>query len=149
VPTSQILDAEGLVFQDGAFFFFEKDGQAQPLDFSIFEGQEVQALIAHVPSQQQKDRWGFGSCAFQTVGFCPFGHHLNPHKLFSMSGSGTLQKIGDWWGVSGLDFPPRDTLVGHRCRVLIVPHVFHVEDSQVSDQLSELILTLSKLKNSR
>lgn len=158
IPT---IVSEGLVFTDGTLLLCEKDGQAEPVDFSPFEGQEVYVLIAHLPDlgangipTWKRDTWGFGSCALQISGVCPYGHHLEPWKsLLVMFGRGVLLRKGDWWEVPGLDFPPREFLVGHRCKFFAMPTTLQVHGdlspTEISKRLEELTSTLSKLKNSR
>jgi len=152
--------SEGLVFTDGALLLCEKDGQAEALDFSVFEGQEVYALIAHLPDMGptgptwKRDVWGFGSCALQSSGVCGYGHHIDPWKgLLCMYGTGVLRKKGSWWEIPGLNFPPLEYLVGHRCKFFVMPSKLDLKGPLSPDDLSKdltgLIETLNKLKNPR
>ena len=92
-------------------------------------GQKVRVAAHHLPQLPiDANRWGGGSCMLQRTGYCPFGHHENPGRLFNISTEGILvydldhaNAEGGWW-VEQFDgtrvaLPLAHALVGHQSRV--------------------------------
>lgn len=148
-----ILIAEGLVFEDGALLRCESDGVARDLDFSLFVGRRVYGLIAHLPSKSEKGSWGFGACRLQGTGTCPFEHHRDPTRLLMWTVKDeTFERKDDWFDVrNSSTFPPKNWLVGHRCKILMCPASLEPSDSTegLAAQTEVLREILTKLKSAR
>jgi hypothetical protein len=96
-------------------------------------GQQVRLAAHHLPSDPiDPTRWGGGSCAYQTAGVCPYGHHQDSTRMYSFSGEGVLGQGpgGSGWTLTRFDGVQLQVglgfLEGHRGRVACAP-LFDVE----------------------
>jgi len=90
-------------------------------------GARVRLAAHHLPSTPiDPTRWGGGSCSFQPER-CPFGHHVDPTRMYSFSDEGVLGEDGDGWTLTRFDGrvvrPALSALDGHRGRVVAAPVV--------------------------
>jgi len=92
-------------------------------------GQRVQLAMHHVPPMPiDATRWGGGSCLLEPTGYCPFGHHNDPNRMFNLAMDGVLvydmdhkKGEGGWW-LQTFDgkktmLPLTHVLLGHRGRI--------------------------------
>lgn len=127
----QVLLIEGVFSRrekDGELIVVPDDGPSQKVDDLLepFTDARVQLSFHHLPSMPiDPTRWGGGSCLWQPVGRCPFGHHEHPGRLLNFAGNGFLKKTVDGWALQGLDGATRDLglslLEGHYGRVAAAP----------------------------
>jgi hypothetical protein len=127
-----------------------------------FIGERVRLAAHHLPADPiDPTRWGGGSCTYQP-GPCPFGHHADPTRMYSVTAEGVLSKDGNAWTLTRFDgttvFVGLDALIGHRGRVACAP-MFDVEamrDSVMSSgstrnigvKIDELRNVLERLRRS-
>ena len=127
-----------------------------------FVGERVRLAAHHLPSDPvDPTRWGGGSCTYQP-GPCPFGHHVDPTRMYSVTAEGVLGRDGDAWTLARFDGTTvsvgLDALVGHRGRVACAP-MFDVEamrdsvlssgvDGDLGVKVDELRSVLDRLRRS-
>jgi hypothetical protein len=92
-----------------------------------FVGERVRLAAHHLPSDPvDPTRWGAGSCTYQP-GPCPFGHHIDPTRMYSFSAEGVLGRDGDAWTLAKFDGTVAriglDAMTGHRGRVACAPMI--------------------------
>jgi hypothetical protein len=123
---------DGLFYLDGnnppGLYVKPDDGEPTSVDEALqaIQGQPVKVTIHHSPTFPiNPTKWGGGSCGWQESGECPFGHHRDPGRLFTVQGEGVLtHEAGTWWfeRVQGgrESLPLANALNGHRGRILAV-----------------------------
>lgn len=120
-------------------------------------GKRVRLVAHHVPSDPPDPlRWGAGSCLWESEGWCSFGHHEEPTRMWALLRQGWLIKhpttyeyemVGDSGERVGLEL--RVSLMGHRAKVVCatMPEVnLGASPSKLKSQLDSLEAVLSRFR---
>ena len=116
-PLAEVL--EGVFYVEGGSLFVPGNDAPVAEILEPFLDQQVLVVVHHQPpSVFDVEHWGAGCCMWESMGHCPYGHHHEPHKLFSANLRGVLWRDGqDWFvGQQKLDLGP---LEGHISRLVI------------------------------
>ena len=129
MPTFPVLLIEGAFYidTDGRFVATTGDRVVSVDDaLDAFEGKHVRIALHHLPVGSPRPlQWGGGSCAWQSTGVCPAGHHERPMWLYNVSEEGFLTRSGPTtWRLERLDgqivvIDAGQNLLGHSGRVLV------------------------------
>ena len=147
--------------------FLVEEGRNKYLSeiISPFIGEEVMISMHYVIDPTLPNRWGYGSCQMESLGWCPCNHHSeDPKRVINISQEGTLRvgnplDLGDDEHIylekfDGTRFYlPFYLLVGHNSRVAMAT-VFSVgemkdtilQDDGLAEQLTHLEEMMKKLK---
>ncbi len=105
----------------------------------------VEFLGQHFPEAPLlMDRWGGGSCMWESTGKCPCGHHERPGYLFQFRESGKLELKDSGWFLGGKNIP-LDLFEGHRSRIVVVPKLTQDDMLNFSGDVSDLKGILEKI----
>jgi len=84
-------------------------------------GQEIVFSMHHVPISMNPFLWGGGNCIWQSEGWCPAKHHLDPLYFFNMSESGVLEEVDGVWQLrtfmGKVEEIPFEVMIGHFGRI--------------------------------
>lgn len=123
----RVLDILGVFYResDGYSVADEFDGTVSVDDrLRSFEQGTLRVLAHHRPQEPLlQDRWSGGCCLYEPQGWCPFGHHEDPHRLYTFDEEGVLTPSSSGWVVrtSNGDKPiVMDYLVGHRSQITLI-----------------------------
>lgn len=137
---------EGIFYHDdeGTFMVQPYRGQKACVKDTLdaLRGENVRIAIQHLPQMPlDPQSWGGGSCLHQQRGYCPFGHHKDPHSILNFVAEGGLltptELSSDWFvrSFDGIERRlPLGDLLGHHGR-LAAATMFSVED--IKDKLAE------------
>jgi hypothetical protein len=92
-----------------------------------FVGRKIRLSAHQMPTKPiDPARWGGGCCLWQPVGYCPYGHHKRPGRLYNQAGEGELvyKKCSGGWALRDPDgawemVPLSHALDGHVGRIVV------------------------------
>lgn len=116
---------EGVFYQRDGVLYCASDKGEQPVWANIepMLGTRIRIAAHHLPpNPPDPNRWGGGCCLWESVGYCPAGHHTAPMSLHNFSEEGVLRQEGAVWSL--LDFRGHEHaldmvrwLNGHHARI--------------------------------
>ena len=117
------LYVKGLFYRKKGILGSSEDGVFVPFERMLepFVGKYVRGLIQHIIDKDKPiGSWGIGSCWWESVGKCPYGHHENPTSVLDWNTKGVLRREGSLWVVEGesREEVPFTGMDGHNCRVV-------------------------------
>lgn len=171
---------KGLKITDVLGVFYREDGRLMVADefegvrdvddvLGRFEGHEVRVVAHHRPHEpHDKERWGGGCCVLENTGRCHFGHHENPHNIYTFNGVGSLRSDGPRWLLDPKEGDALDCRVGflegHRSQLVVtsIPDLEQIDEKvksfdpsnleaatleDLTDRLSEMRDYIAEIRN--
>jgi len=138
-PTPLLL-VEGIFHDPGTgITVYPNEGDPVGLDEALasYQGSEVNLSIHHLPTHPPDlTVAGGGSCLWG--GACPAGHLKDPAWLFHWASKGVLERVeSGMWKVSEDTIPLRESMIGHRGRLVLFKEQQVSQDQGVESLLEE------------